>query len=809
MFRGVVIAFGVAVASVSTAAPLPPNGLPPRGSVVGGEWEPARAQVMRWALDAPGLEDIQAAMVDALQDEGEILMLVDDASAEARVLAALAQRGVPSTNVVFLHERTDSIWTRDYGPQYLRTPLGEPRIVDAMYYVSRTRDDIVPYRVGAREGVPVHEARFEMEHGNLMGDGFGRCFYTSAAYTRNPTRTPAEIDQAYRDAYGCTETIVLQPLPGESTGHIDMFARMTDAVTWLVGEYSPGQIGYAQLEANAALLSSTIAHDGLPFRVIRLPMPPTSASLTKNDASTPGVLPAYETFARATRGARAGIDAGEIWRTHANSVIANDVVLVPTYGLGTDAAALAIYRDALPDHRIVGIDSEALIILGGALHCIVMQIPSAAPFEGLAFAAIEDMEERSGNGDLGFDPGETWSFQVRLANRGPLAVSGARARVALSAGAAGARVLVRDLHFPTIPAGSSALSTTRAVVAFEPTLACGAAIALDLVNIADGAEVASPDQPEVASLVAGTHAATTLFADDFESEATAWTHTADGAGIDLWRLQGPNGCYEALSPAKAWTFVDPGPCQYYTASTAAGFLDSPPIAGISSDTRLDLAYWRETDFCSRSSSVTKRDHFRVQVSDDDFATRTTLLELSCKDPSHAQWIPLSLDLSAFAGSTVRLRFWFDSDDGFGNRWRGAGIDDVVVEERVATCAPFAPAGPGALVVDGRAESAPLTVSRAGEDLVLRWGLECNAGARTDYAAYAGSLEALRAGLWDHVPLACEDDGGDREMRIPEGGGSRWFVVVPHDGAAEGRLGASRPPSAAACYPSSPATCEVF
>lgn len=815
MHRLISLVFALAVASSGALATWPPNGKTPTNVVVGGEWEPTRAQIMRWALFYPDLEDVQADLVDALQEHVEVWMLVDDASGESQVRSALAARGVPLTNVVFIHERTDSIWTRDYGPQYVRAPLGEPRIVDAIYYISRTRDDVIPFRIGAREGVPVHEARYEMEHGNLMGEGHGHCFYTTAAYTKNPSKTQAEIDAIYRDFYGCREATVLQPLPGESTGHIDMFARMVDAVTWLVGEYQPGQTGYQELENNAALLAATIAHDGLPYRVIRLPMPTNQAFAAESASSSsaeglagvrgaevPPLLPAYDEMQRR---APLGTDAGEVWRTHANSVIANDIVIVPTYGRGTDAEALQIYRDAMPGYTVIGIDSEALIQLGGALHCIVMQVPDDAPFAGVAFAGVENRQERLGNGDLGFDPGETWSFDVRIENRGGAALADVRARLALPAGLQGVRLLEDELSFGTIAAGATALSTTRAVVALLGSVPCDMPLALDLVAITAGGEPAGPDQPAAVALTVGSETVTTLFLDDFESGGGAWTHSADGSATDLWAIQGAGGCYESYSPQNAWSFVDQSECEYYTAGTAAGFLDSPPIAGIGAGTKLDLRYWREVDFCSRSTGVTKRDHFRIQISTNDFATRTTLHEVSCKDPSHAQWIVDEQDLAAYAGQTIRLRFWFDSDDGFGNRWRGAGVDDVRVVDRAVTCAPFATPGPGALTGDVAGGDA-LFVAREDDELLLTWGLECNAAVATDYAAYAGSLTALRAGTWDHAPLACTDEGDDRELRTPLGSGSRWFVIAPHDGAVEGSLGATRPPSTNACFVSQPASC---
>lgn len=40
----------------------------------------------------------------------------------------------------------------------------------------------------------------------------------------------------------------------------------------------------------------------------------------------------------------------------------------------SDATALAVYREAMPDHEVVGIDASVAANAGGAVHCLTMQI---------------------------------------------------------------------------------------------------------------------------------------------------------------------------------------------------------------------------------------------------------------------------------------------------------------------------------------------------------------------------------------------------------------------------------------------------
>ena len=66
-----------------------------------------------------------------------------------------------------------------------------------------------------------------------------------------------------------------------------------------------------------------------------------------------------------------------IWSSYTNALTVNQRVLVPTYGLPErDAAALAVYRQVMPDHEIIGIDARIAANAGGTVHCLTMQIPA-------------------------------------------------------------------------------------------------------------------------------------------------------------------------------------------------------------------------------------------------------------------------------------------------------------------------------------------------------------------------------------------------------------------------------------------------
>jgi agmatine/peptidylarginine deiminase len=154
------------------------------------------------------------------------------------------------------------------------------------------------------------------------------------------------IGALLHDHFHFQRWIRLNPLDGEPTGHADMFFTMYAPNKCFVGVYRPEQDGANAriLDENAGILKGEETTAG-PMEVARLPMPS---------------------------------HADGNWRSYANVIYANGVVLVPQYpstDRDLDKIALQLFRDALPDWKVVGIDCDTLIKKRGALHCISRQLP--------------------------------------------------------------------------------------------------------------------------------------------------------------------------------------------------------------------------------------------------------------------------------------------------------------------------------------------------------------------------------------------------------------------------------------------------
>ncbi|MGH8430707.1 MAG: agmatine deiminase family protein, partial [Solimonas sp.] len=207
----------------------------------------------------------------------------------------------------------------------------------------------------------VESIDFVLEGGGIESDGAGTLLTTERcllAPTRNPQYDKAHIELHLKAWFGLKRVLWLQhgDLLGDDTdGHIDTVARFCDAQT--IAYQACDDVGdphYNDLKAMEVELLALRTLDGEPYRLVPLPLPPAIF-----DGEQPG------------QGRR--LPAG-----YPNFLILNGAVLVPTYGVATDEEALRRLRPCFPGREVIGVDCRTLIHQYGSLHCVTMQIPSAA-----------------------------------------------------------------------------------------------------------------------------------------------------------------------------------------------------------------------------------------------------------------------------------------------------------------------------------------------------------------------------------------------------------------------------------------------
>jgi len=320
----------------------------------GTEFEKLDAVLMRWPFDWQSMSERWAEMIDATFNAGVTLYLwVDNPFQEFIVQAYLREQGVSTEHIVWVVEDTDSVWIRDYGPQYIYDNQSDRwGVVDFHYYPSRPDDDDTPLYIAKTYDVPRINRQTRKvvytEGGNLNHDGLGCVAYSQRTYSRNEGVNKNTINERILSAFQAHEKIVPQDPSLDSTGHVDMFMKIVNANTVLVAEYAPDQKDYQILEDCADLFIRSVNGAGESWNVVRLPQPDVYYVFF--------VLP--------------------IVRTYTNSLIVNNVVLLPVYGIPSDEEAAAIYEQVLPGKTVYPIDASIIIEAGGAWHCVTMEFPS-------------------------------------------------------------------------------------------------------------------------------------------------------------------------------------------------------------------------------------------------------------------------------------------------------------------------------------------------------------------------------------------------------------------------------------------------
>lgn len=337
------------------------------------EWEAQSTLLLSWPHKDTDwhvcLEDIHNSylqLVAAVTPFQAVLLLFHTECLAKQVLSELHLKAINMRQISHVITPYNDTWIRDYGPLTITDNQGRFTLLDCEFnawgskYDSQLDNHVTRNLMQSHlEWVAQREAvSLVIEGGSIDVNGTGDLITTSRCLlnpSRNPGLTQQQIEEELQHLLGIKQVLWLNNgyLEGDDTdAHIDTLVRFINQDT-LVYTFCDNiaDSHYKPLQNMLAELKQLRQENGKPFHLIPLPLPTPIF-----DPKTNNRLPA----------------------TYANFIFVNGAVIVPSYNCEEDAIAIERLSHALPQHKIVSVDSRAFIRQYGSLHCSCMQIPKGA-----------------------------------------------------------------------------------------------------------------------------------------------------------------------------------------------------------------------------------------------------------------------------------------------------------------------------------------------------------------------------------------------------------------------------------------------
>lgn len=332
-------------------------------------------------------------LANGIQQNAQVWINVWNAEDTTIIKNHMAAKGMPLTNYRFFVNQGNSFWYRDCGPvAFYYGENDSIGFMDFEYYGGRPLDDLIAKRVGEQADFPVYTSTIEYEGGNILVDGVGSLFTSTAIYSLNAntygllkedSTTPSgyiyqykaplnqlQVKDSLTHLMNLNRCFILPELNFDGgTGHIDLYTDMVDECTFVSAKYPDVMANLSdavKIEKNMDTITSKDA--SAPFSQkyynTRIPLP------AKDNGSWYSSQQEYH---------------GYYTRSYSNHTFVNGAIMQPVFYTATSGdiagnqAAIAKMKQAYPGYEFIEIDVREFDGSGGAIHCITKQIPAENP----------------------------------------------------------------------------------------------------------------------------------------------------------------------------------------------------------------------------------------------------------------------------------------------------------------------------------------------------------------------------------------------------------------------------------------------
>ena len=284
-------------------------------------------------------------------------------------------------NIYPIRVSYNDAWARDNCPIFV-TNGDRMRVVDFRFnawggevdglYSNYKNDDQLTKNLAKKFGQEVYRLDdFILEGGSIHVDGEGTCLVTKACLLskgRNPHLTQLEIEEELKIYLGVNKVIWLENgiYNDETNEHVDNIACFIRpgvvALAWTSDKKDP-QYKFS-MNAYKVLTNSTDAK-GRPIEVVKIKLPkPIYMSKKESKGIKSG-----------THDAKARQEGDRLAASYINFYQGEKFVILPGFGVPEDKLAKQQLQELYPEKEIIQINTKEILLGGGNVHCITMQIP--------------------------------------------------------------------------------------------------------------------------------------------------------------------------------------------------------------------------------------------------------------------------------------------------------------------------------------------------------------------------------------------------------------------------------------------------
>lgn len=290
-------------------------------------------------------------------------------------------------NVIPIRIKYNDSWARDNSPIFV-TNGNKMRIVDFRFnawggevdglYSNYKDDDLLTGNLAKKFGMErYYLENFILEGGSIHVDGEGTAMVTEACLLsrgRNPLLNKLEIEENLKIYLNVSKVIWLKNgiYEDETNEHIDNMACFIRpgvvALAWTTDRTDPQ---YKFSSEAYKLLSNETDAKGRKLQVVKVKLPkPIYMSKKESKGVTKG---RYDAKPR-EEGAR-------LAASYINFYQGDKFVILPAFGVPEDKLAKQQMQKLYPEKEIIQINSHEILLGGGNIHCITMQIPYNKEFK--------------------------------------------------------------------------------------------------------------------------------------------------------------------------------------------------------------------------------------------------------------------------------------------------------------------------------------------------------------------------------------------------------------------------------------------